>query len=49
MTYMNKYLQFKLILGFQAILVLSLILMGYFLAAKVSDIIDDGFEFQSNE
>jgi hypothetical protein len=42
---MEKYLQFKIILGFQAFLILSLILMGYLIAAKINDVIDDSIDF----
>jgi len=43
---MEKYLQFKIILGFQVFLVLSLFLMGYLIAAKVNDTINDGVDFK---
>ena len=43
---MDKYLQFKIILGFQVFLILSLILVGYFMAAKVNDIINDSIDLK---
>ena len=46
MVYMDKYLQFKIILGFQVFLILSLILVGYFMAAKVNDIINDSIDLK---
>ena len=46
MTYMDKYLQFKIILGFQVFLILSLIVVGYLMAAKVNDVINDSIDFK---
>ena len=43
---MDKYLQFKIMLGFQVFLILSLILVGYFMAAKVNDIINDSIDLK---
>jgi len=46
MVYMDKYLQFKIILGFQVFLILSLVLVGYLMAAKVNDAIGDSIDFK---
>jgi len=43
---MEKYLQFKIILGFQVFLILSLFLAGYIIAAKVNSIIDGNIDFK---
>lgn len=46
MINMERYLQFKIILVFQVFLILSLFFAGYLVTAKVSNVIDDSFEFK---
>jgi hypothetical protein len=43
---MDRYLQFKVILGFQAFSILLLIYVGYLMTAKVNDVIDDSIDFK---